>query len=960
MKNSGRLSLVVLCILSFNEFNFVQSAKESVIVVVISDVIATNNQNMVPILKEITNYFRPKGQSTDVRFVPVVTSKNLTETVDIVCDLLATGMSGLIDLSPPKLSPLLRALCQDLNVAYVLLVDNSYHFYMADRLESNGTHVAIEPVSYQMLQIVVDIAEKEQLNSIALFYDETFDIQNTPRRVLTNVPVPHIYLPLSNNASQTEQQIDTMIKINIKTVMVIADRFNVQNFLSLLTRKRIINFDPNIFVLTKDAKLNCPSCQANLRLLLMTAKQSTDAQLQFIEFMRTSRIDAELETDKIKVDEAYVYDVARLVIDAVDSLTKLGIEVDTLKDLDCNNETQTSNPDHVIQSQALVSAVTQSSVSGVFGALSWKPRDGVLKYNLSLTVSEVLFEQGIQKSKVQIAEWTQTGHLKMSVPSLLKVQLRRHYRVVTIPGIPPFVYKSTNDSASIEYSGFCIDLLEKIAELVDFDYSIYDTDQVGSVDDTGQWSGAIRELIDGRADIAVGPISVMNERETVIDFTVPYYDLVGLTILMKKPKVDYSLVKFLSVMDEEVWGCIIGAFVLFSVLICVFDRLSPFSYQNRKSQWRGEGEEPRIFTLKEGIWFCMMSLTPQGGGETPKALSGRLIAATWWLFGFIIIATYTANLAAFLTVSRLETPIESLDDLSKQVKVQYAPENGSMAMIYFRRMADIESMFYEIWKNMTLKSENIGSIDKAQLAVWDYPVSDKYTKLWDTMNKNTFPVNVEAAIKRVVNEDFAFIADATTNKYQALINCDVMEVGEEFSRKPYALAIREGSPMKNELNNAILRLINNRTLEELKSKWWKKDAKECSKDEDESDGISIRNIGGVFLVIVIGSALSLITLALECYWYRVRPKRRNKKSTTSGSQPTFSDTSFTSGYEADKNGTRETNMCSDSASDMSGPEFGVSNRGFESSESYVVTGKVDHQDVGRDVAMSTNVHTERL
>lgn len=39
-----------------------------------------------------------------------------------------------------------------------------------------------------------------------------------------------------------------------------------------------------------------------------------------------------------------------------------------------------------------------------------------------------------------------------------------------------------------------------------------------------------------------------------------------------------------------------------------------------------------------------------GGGEAPRALSGRLVAATWWMFGFIMIATYTANLAAFLTV----------------------------------------------------------------------------------------------------------------------------------------------------------------------------------------------------------------------------------------------------------------------------------------------------------------------
>lgn len=72
------------------------------------------------------------------------------------------------------------------------------------------------------------------------------------------------------------------------------------------------------------------------------------------------------------------------------------------------------------------------------------------------------------------------------------------------------------------------------------------------------------------------------------------------------------------------------------------------------------------------------------------------MAATWWLFGFIIIASYTANLAAFLTVSRLDTPVESLDDLSKQYKIQYAPLQGSWVQTYFKRMADIEERFYKL------------------------------------------------------------------------------------------------------------------------------------------------------------------------------------------------------------------------------------------------------------------------
>ena len=52
----------------------------------------------------------------------------------------------------------------------------------------------------------------------------------------------------------------------------------------------------------------------------------------------------------------------------------------------------------------------------------------------------------------------------------------------------------------------------------------------------------------------MAPLAVMAERENVIDFTVPYYDLVGITILMKKPSFEYSVFKFMSVLEDAVWG----------------------------------------------------------------------------------------------------------------------------------------------------------------------------------------------------------------------------------------------------------------------------------------------------------------------------------------------------------------------------------------------------------------------
>lgn len=172
---------------------------------------------------------------------------------------------------------------------------------------------------------------------------------------------------------------------------------------------------------------------------------------------------------------------------------------------------------------------------------------------------------------------------------------------------------------------------------------------------------------------------------------------------------------------------------------------------------------------------------------------------------FIIIASYTANLAAFLTVSRLDTPVESLDDLSKQYKILYAPLNGSSAMTYFQRMSQIEGRFYEIWKDMSL-NDSLSPVERSKLAVWDYPVSDKYTKMWQAMQEAGLPNSLEQAVARVRNSTpasgFAFLGDATDIRYLVMTNCDLQIVGEEFSRKPYAIAVQQGSPLKDQFNNA--------------------------------------------------------------------------------------------------------------------------------------------------------------
>jgi hypothetical protein len=61
-----------------------------------------------------------------------------------------------------------------------------------------------------------------------------------------------------------------------------------------------------------------------------------------------------------------------------------------------------------------------------------------------------------------------------------------------------------------------------------------------------------------------------------------------------------------------------------------------------------------------------------------------LAASAWWFFTLILISSYTANLAAFLTVERMVSPIESAEQLSRQTEIQYGSVEGGSTKEFFR------------------------------------------------------------------------------------------------------------------------------------------------------------------------------------------------------------------------------------------------------------------------------------
>lgn len=179
-----------------------------------------------------------------------------------------------------------------------------------------------------------------------------------------------------------------------------------------------------------------------------------------------------------------------------------------------------------------------------------------------------------------------------------------------------------DEKSPLGYKGYSIDMIEEMSRRMDFEYNFTLTTGYGWSDNNGNWNGMMKDLIEKRVDIGLGVPWIISSRKRFVDFSIPYYDLVGFRILMKKPIKQTSHFKFLSVFNVEVWIFTFGVFILSSIFIWLYDMFSPYSYRNNKDVYENDDlEENKVFDLRESMWFCMLSWTPQGGGTMPKSES---------------------------------------------------------------------------------------------------------------------------------------------------------------------------------------------------------------------------------------------------------------------------------------------------------------------------------------------------
>ncbi|KAI8797695.1 glutamate receptor ionotropic, kainate 4, partial [Biomphalaria glabrata] len=463
---------------------------------------------------------------------------------------------------------------------------------------------------------------------------------------------------------------------------------------------------------------------------------------------------------------------------------------------------------------------------------------------------------------------------------------------------PPFIFRNTSEPGS--YYGYSMDVLTEIAKTVGFTFTVRECDEGGyGMLENGIWNGCIGNIVNGEADVILGALTVTAERDSVIDFTLPYYDFAGIQIITRRQLSNINLFYYIDVFSTQAWLSLISVVLLTSLLLWVYEKASfhclksctksagdvkadnlgqtfylgkspalafnnnTFVSKKPMPQERAPGEEHpgARKCLGDNMWFVVGAVTMAGGGDAPRSVAGRVLVAGFWFFAIIIMSTFTANLAAFLTVSRMGAVISSLDDLLDQTDMKYSVVNRSSVMDYFKRMARIESDFYERWKNMTLDKSD--STNQDSLAVWEYPLGNKYGTIWATIQDNGLVNSIEDGLEKVLNENFALITESPLIQYYTGQNCLLTAIGDQFSVRPYAIGLKEKSLYTAKFSEAILKLQKERLLGSIRLKWWSTNGITCNKDTGDT-GLDLYSLSGTFFVAGVGVVSGSLWLLIEC------------------------------------------------------------------------------------------------
>jgi polar amino acid transport system substrate-binding protein len=322
---------------------------------------------------------------------------------------------------------------------------------------------------------------------------------------------------------------------------------------------------------------------------------------------------------------------------------------------------------------------------------------------------------------------------------------------------PPFVMEQSGS-----LTGFSIDLWNAISARMGRTTTYALEPNVRAIED------AVRS---NKADLSVVPVFVTSARDAVFDFSLPVMEG-GIQVMVRDSHESRETVNPLWGMLRLMLSRTTLLWLSMALLLVLIPAHLVWLFERQRAGGMAWSSKyfPGIF---EAVYWGLSTLTTQAEGM-PRQWLARAFSIVWMFAGVVFVASYTAQLTTALTVERIRGAIQGPDDLPGKPVGTLA---GTLAVDYLR---------------------------EHRAEVQEFPTTDKL---------------FQGLLDRKV--DAAFAAAPLLRYYAAHEGQGrVRLVGPEINVAPASIMVQLNSPLRRQINAALLRLREDGTYQKLYDKWF--------------------------------------------------------------------------------------------------------------------------------------------
>ncbi|KAK6735998.1 hypothetical protein RB195_018957 [Necator americanus] len=250
-------------------------------------------------------------------------------------------------------------------------------------------------------------------------------------------------------------------------------------------------------------------------------------------------------------------------------------------------------------------------------------------------------------------------------------------------------------------------------------------------------------------------------------------------------------------------------------------------------------------TQDSAEWIDSVQAVAEDQEETPRSCAARVLGIVWCGFCMIMVASYTANLAAFLVLDQPEKGLTGITDprlRNPSANFSFATVLNSNVYQYFKRHVELSTMFRK------MEAHNMEKVSDAVAALLNGSLD-------------------------------AFIWDSMRLDFEAARHCDLRTRGALFGRSAYGIGLQKNSPWTPHITSAILRMAESGTMEKLDAKWVDNKESKCTTETHKSPArLSLWNMRDVFILVTGGVAVGALCSSIEVIYGRRKARKGRERA----------------------------------------------------------------------------------